>query len=154
MNNFTPKRDSWHYALVYSKTVSLVGYEKAQQALPKNFCTYWRFAITGLIYNSLLYVIAVFFFALLFVGVPFLGTLDSDISFWLSFLYTLVAYLGITLFIIVGVLVVIVGEKIGNFIKGKKAEALLNQDQSSSNLLITKWKSLKSKICPAVEYEE
>lgn len=151
---FSPKKDSWHYKLVYTSTKEVVGPYNIDQALPKDFCTYWRLALTGLIRSSIPYIALILIVLVFFVFIPYMAAVDMSITFWLAVLHATILYFAVTAFIVISILFSMLVTKIKNFFKKKKTETLLDQDQSSSSFFTTKIKSMKNKVCLPVNYGE
>lgn len=139
MKPFKVNRDSWHYKL-NKKFMNPEGddwyMEKRWEPQHRNFCSYWRSTIIRLVLVVLLLSVAVIIITSLVIGL---------------FTYPIPVLTGI-------------GSVIGIFGTAFSIAwfTIFNQDRAKArqesgipdSLFVQKYKAYKSKICPAVEYNE
>lgn len=141
MNDFKINRNSWHYKL-NKKFLNEDGFSDSAMRLywePKvnNFCAYWRATMIRI--TLILVMIAVVLF--LVGGLAFLTYTDP-----IGALSGFAVLFG--MFVLAGIVVASVNY-VPEYFK-KASDSIENSD----SLVVTKYKSFKSKICPGVKYND
>lgn len=131
MNNFTSSPESWHYKMVDAQRIS---FDKFQ--MPKDFCTYWRWFTVRLFRNIFLgaFVIVVLF------GMA-LGLWELCIVIWYNPMQSVIT---------TGVIVFFVALLAFSL---WALHTFRTRAGKSDGILATKYKSVKGKYCPMMEYK-
>lgn len=160
LQEFKPDKNSWHYKFMmlqimnkdmniaddglFKKDVPLISEyvddPNSQNMIkffrPKDFCSYWRTVVIWPAFCTFLNM------SLLITGLFF-------ISQWTILgLLTVIAFLALSAICLIGIFTIML------WLKGQSDLARNNSSDSNPSLIATKVMSVKSKICPMVEYSE